>query len=194
MICFVAHSAKLSYILARSCEALSGGAWARAFQRSEPWAEHAAPGVRAHTDPLTCSSPYAAQKTGLRWRVRDWGARQLELKPAPATQKRYETNNLPCPPPTRKRKAFAKSREVWDMGGAEPIRHFRPGRPSLAIVLGLARLRLVASFSCRIFSQSLGCSGGFDSGVFSLQLELSQNLGIGVLWAGSFCAMAQDPS
>lgn len=117
MICFVAHSAKLSYILARSCEALSGGAWARAFQRSEPWAEHAAPGFRAHTDPLTCSSPYAAQKTGLRWRVRDWGARQLELKPAPATQKRYETNNLPCPPPTRKRKAFAKSREVWDMGG-----------------------------------------------------------------------------
>lgn len=79
-------------------------------------------------------------------------------------------------------------------GGAEPIRHFWPGRPSLAIVLGLARLRLVASFSCRIFSQSLGCSGGFDSGVFPLQLELSQNLGIGVLWAGSFCAMAQDPS
>lgn len=127
MICFVAHSAKLSYILARSCEALSGGAWARAFQRSEPWAEHAAPGVRAHTDPLTCSSPYAAQKTGLRWRVRDWGARQLELKPAPATQKRYETNNLPCPPPTRKRKAFAKSREVWDMGGRSQFVTSGPG-------------------------------------------------------------------
>lgn len=55
-----------------------GGAWARAFQGSEPWAEHAAPGFRAHTDPLPYRLPRAAQKTGLRWRARGWGGRQLE--------------------------------------------------------------------------------------------------------------------